>query len=80
MKSSPYLIFVGDAFTFFMIFVMVWLILFFMALPIGIKPEEHPEKGHAVEAPSNPLVARKAGYSALLALVLSVVLYLIFNR
>ncbi len=49
--------------TFFIVF---WLI-FFMTLPFGVRPPEHPEPGHMPSAPERPYLWAKA----LVALVLA---------
>ena len=64
--TDPTIIFISQAFEFFLVFVMVWTVLFFMALPIGMGKEE--EKGQGKD------VKKKALYSGLLALIISAVI------
>lgn len=59
----------AKGFEFFLVFTMVWVVLFFMALPIGAGREE--VTGTAAH------VKRKALYSALLALALSALYFLL---
>lgn len=41
-------------------FVMLWWLIFFISLPIGIKNDNNPLKGNAIGAPSNPRLLKKA--------------------
>ena len=36
------------------VFVILWWLVLFMSLPVGVKPEEKPESGNMVGAPQNP--------------------------
>ena len=65
--TDPTIVFVGHAFEFFLIFVMVWTVTFFMALPIGMGKEEQMGKSADVK--------RKALYSAFVAVVIAAVLF-----
>ena len=67
--TDPIIIFVSHAFEFFLIFVMVWTVFFFMALPIGMGKEE--EKGRGKD------VKKKAHCSASIALIVSALIYYI---
>jgi len=42
------------------VFVIVWWMVFFMALPIGVKRPESHEPGHEIGAPERPRVLAKA--------------------
>ena len=42
------------------LFAVVWWLVFFMALPFGVRPPEEPGRGHAPGAPDNPRLALKA--------------------
>ena len=65
--TDPTMVFIGYAFEFFIIFVMVWLVLFFMALPIGMGKEEETGRGADVK--------KKLLYSALVSLVIGGIIY-----
>lgn len=52
-------------------FVVVWWLVFFMALPFGVSPEAEPEPGHDPGAPAAPHLWLKAGITTLIALVLT---------
>ena len=45
-----------NLFTGFMVFVIIWWLVLFCILPIGIRPPEAVEKGHADGAPANPKI------------------------
>lgn len=48
-------------------FTVVWWLFFFMALPFGAAPEEHPEPGHVESAPARPRLLLKALVTTVLA-------------
>ncbi|HET6467644.1 MAG TPA: DUF1467 family protein [Geminicoccaceae bacterium] len=48
-------------------YVVVWWLIFFMALPWGAQPEEHPQPGNVESAPARPRLLLKAGVTTLLA-------------
>lgn len=65
-------------FTGVLVFVIIWWIVFFMALPWGAHPPEEPEDGHAESAPRNPMLWRKAlATTAIAAVVFAAVYYVI---
>jgi predicted secreted protein len=43
-----------------LVFVIVWWVIWFMALPFGVKPPAKVEPGHAPSAPDKPMLVRKA--------------------
>lgn len=45
----------------------VWWVIFFMALPWGAAPPEHPEPGHATSAPEKPRLLLKVLITTVLA-------------
>ncbi len=56
------------------VFVIIWWLVFFMALPIGVRsPDEagvEVEPGHASSAPVRPRLALKAGVTTAISAVL----------
>ena len=46
-------------FTYVLIFILIWWILFFIFLPIKIKMPEKVESGHAKSAPNKPFLLLK---------------------
>ena len=49
--------------------IVVWWLIFFMALPIGVTPEEHPLPGNVESAPAQPHLLRKALITTVLAVL-----------
>jgi predicted secreted protein len=56
---------------FFVVFASVWWVVFFMALPFGVKVPEKKEDGFADSAPQNPLILKKIIYTTILSLLIS---------
>lgn len=52
-------------------FLVIWWLIFFMALPFGAAPPDEPEKGHATSAPANPRLWTKALITTLLAIIVT---------
>jgi predicted secreted protein len=48
-------------------FTVVWWLVFFMALPFGAEPEEHPQVGNVESAPARPRLLLKAAITTVLA-------------
>ena len=46
---------------------MVWWLIFFMVLPFGAAPEEHPQPGNVESAPARPRLLLKALITTVLA-------------
>lgn len=42
------------------VYFVCWWLLFFMALPVGVRVPETQEAGHAPSAPANPRIGIKA--------------------
>lgn len=61
------------------VYVLLWWLVFFMALPIGIQVPDQSEvgKGHASSAPRQPHLLRKALATTAIAAVLWVGVYLL---
>lgn len=57
-------------------FVVIWWIVIFAVLPIGVKPAED-EMGGRAGAPSNPQIGKKAVITTMIATILWVILYLV---
>ena len=53
------------------VLVFSWWIIFFMALPIGVRVPETIEKGHASSAPSEPRIITKAIITTVLSLTIT---------
>jgi predicted secreted protein len=63
----------------FVVYVVIWWIVFFMALPWGVKAPhevgEEPAPGHTASAPVRPLLWRKAAIVTVISAVLWGVVY-----
>ncbi|MBX3487457.1 MAG: DUF1467 family protein [Candidatus Paracaedibacteraceae bacterium] len=46
-------------YTGFVTFSVIWLVLLFVVLPVGLHIPEHTEQGMATSAPSNPMIKKK---------------------
>ncbi len=53
------------------VFVIVWWMVFFMTLPIGVTRTENPEAGHDAGAPEKPRLAIKALITTAIAAALT---------
>lgn len=42
-----------------MVFCMIWMVLLFVVLPLGISVDPNPQVGNAKSAPSNPKIGKK---------------------
>ncbi|MEK0081648.1 DUF1467 family protein [Benzoatithermus flavus] len=52
-------------------FAVVWWLIFFMALPIGVSPEENPQVGNVESAPARPRLLLKAAITTVLAVLVT---------
>ena len=65
----------------FLIYVIIWWIVVFTILPIGIVKPDKIEKGHAEGAPLNPQILKKFLITSIIAFVLwLIVFYFIKNQ
>ena len=48
-------------------YVVVWWLIFFMALPFGVQPEEAPQAGNVESAPARPRLLLKVAVTTVLA-------------
>ena len=63
----------------FLIYVIIWWIVLFTVLPIGIKIPKKSEKGHAPSAPSNPLIIKKFIITSSIAFIIWLIVYFLIN-
>jgi len=65
--------------TFILVFTIAWWMVFFAALPIGVRSQHETEEGvtEGTEpgAPSNPNLKKKMFYTTLIAIVITVGYY-----
>ena len=66
--------------SFILVHLMMWLIVFFMSLPLGIKVSDHPEKGNANSAPIKTNLKLKFILSFLTAFFPSIFTYWIVDQ
>jgi predicted secreted protein len=59
----------------FIVFGVLWWLLLLMALPIGVKIDATPKKGHASSAPNNPNIKRKCKWVTLVTLIITLTAY-----
>ncbi len=64
-------------FTGLMVYVILWWLVWFMMLPIGVKVPDEVEKGHAASAPVNPNIGIKCAATTLISGALWGVVYLV---
>ena len=65
----------------FLIYVIIWWIVVFTILPIGIRKQDKIEKGHSDGAPQNPQILKRFIITSLIAFVLwLIVFYFIKNQ
>ncbi len=60
-----------DAIGIAVVFAITWWLVFFMALPFGVRPPDEPEPGHAPSAPERPRLAIKAAITTAIAATLT---------
>ncbi len=58
------------------VFTVVWWLIFFMLLPLGVSAEKHVLPGHAASAPARPRVFRKAFGATVVAVLVTGIVYL----
>jgi predicted secreted protein len=62
------------------VFTIIWWIVFFIALPIGIRRDANPQIGNDSGAPENPMIAKKMLYTTAITLPLTIVYYLLVEN
>ena len=63
-----------------LIYVIIWWIVVFTILPIGIRKQDKVEKGHADGAPQNPQILKKFIITSLIAFVLWLLVFFIIKK
>lgn len=61
------------------VYVMIWVVVLFLALPWGIRIPEKVEPGHATSAPENPQIGLKLLITSLASLFLWIIAYLLLR-
>ena len=52
------------------VYVLLWWLVLFMALPVGVRMPDVPGDGHASSAPANPLILKKVIAATVIAVIL----------
>ena len=52
------------------IYLLIWFVVLFTVLPVGVRRVEDPEPGHDPGAPASPQLPRKALITTVISLVL----------
>jgi len=64
----------------FLIYVIIWWVVIFTMLPIGVKKPVKVEKGHAEGAPQNPQILKKFIMTSLIAFFLWLLVFYIIKK
>jgi predicted secreted protein len=62
------------------VFVVVWWCVFFMALPVGVRPVDRAEPGHDPGSPNRQGLGAKVAVTTGLALALTALIWLSSDR
>lgn len=63
-----------------LLYVMIWVVVLFIALPWGVRIPDQVQQGHATSAPENPYIGIKVLATSLLSALLWIVGYLVLMR
>jgi predicted secreted protein len=64
----------------FVVFTMIWWIVFFIALPMGIERDTEPQEGNDSGAPKDPMIKKKMLYTTAITTLLTVIYYLLVDN
>ena len=64
----------------FLIYIIIWWIVLFTILPIGIRKQDKVEKGHAEGAPQNPQILKKFLITSIIAFILWLLVFFIIKK
>ncbi len=67
-------------FDFIIVFIILWWIVLFILLPIGIEKEENIEIGNDPGAPKNPMLKKKLLYSTIITFFLTLLIVFFKNE
>jgi predicted secreted protein len=56
-------------------YIVIWWVVIFTMLPIGVRPVDEGDPGHAAGAPAHPYLLRKAAATSVIAAMLWLLLY-----
>lgn len=63
----------------FLVFVVVWWLVLFAVLPVGVRPIESPSQEEYHAAPKNPNLKRKALWTTAISAGITAVIMLLWN-
>ena len=66
--------------SYIVVFLMIWMISFFISLPIGVNVSEHHEKGLANSAPDKTNLKTKVIISFLLSFIPASLIYWVIEK
>ena len=66
--------------SYIVVFLIIWMILFFMFLPIGVNVSEHHEKGFANSAPDKTNLKIKVITSFLISFIPASIIYWVVEK
>lgn len=61
------------------VFVMIWWIVLFMVLPIGVRPQQEVVPGTSASAPARPRILLRMAVTTIIAGILTWSVYLVFE-
>ena len=64
----------------FLIYIIIWFVILFTVLPIGVKVSKKTIKGNAPSAPSNPLIVKKFIITSFISFIIWIVVYLLIKK
>ena len=64
----------------FLIYIIIWWIVVFTILPIGIRKQDKVEKGHAEGAPQNPQILKRFLITSIIAFILWLLVFFIIKK
>ena len=62
------------------IFVIIWWLVLFLALPIGIQRDYDVTKGNDPGAPKNPMLKKKIVFTTIISFFLSIIISIFKNE
>ena len=68
------------SFDFIIIYIILWWIVLFVLLPIGVEKEENIKVGNDPGAPKNPMIKKKLLYSTIITFFLTLLIVLFKNE
>jgi predicted secreted protein len=66
--------------TILIVFTILWWLIFFIALPIGVQRDDAPQVGNAISSPKNAQLFKKAIYTTLIAAILTAAFFFLLQH